>query len=52
MFKNIIIIAGVVAIMLWVFTALMDSAMAANDVNDAGATDNTCLLYTSPSPRD
>ena len=41
MFKNIIIIAGVVAIMLWVFTALMDSAMAANDVNDAGATDNT-----------
>ena len=41
MIKNIVIIAGVVAIMLWVFTALMDSAMAANDVNDAGATDNT-----------
>jgi len=41
MMKNIIIIASVVAIILWVFSALMDSAMAANDVNDAGATDNT-----------
>ena len=41
MMKNIIIIAGVVAIMLWVFSALMDTAMADNDLTSSGATDNT-----------
>jgi len=41
MMKNIIIIASVVAIMLWVFSALMDVAMADNDVSSTGATDNT-----------
>ena len=41
MMKNIIIIAGVVAIMLWVFSALMDVAMADNDLTSSGATDNT-----------
>ena len=41
MMKNIIIIAGVVAIMLWVFSALMDTAIADNDLTSSGATDNT-----------
>ena len=41
MMKNIIIIASVVAIMLWVFSALMDVAMADNDLTSSGATDNT-----------
>ena len=41
MMKNIIIIAGVVSIMLWVFSALMDTAMADNDLTSSGATDNT-----------
>lgn len=41
MMKNIIIIASVVAIILWVFSALMDVAMADNDVSSTGATDNT-----------
>ena len=41
MMKNIIIIASVVAIMLWVFSALMDTAMADNDLTSSGATDNT-----------
>ena len=36
-----IIIASVVAIILWVFSALMDVAMADNDVSSTGATDNT-----------
>ena len=40
MMKNIIIIASVVAIMLWVFSALMDVAMADNDVSSTGATTN------------
>ena len=41
MMKNIIIIASVVAIMLWVFSALMDVSMADNDLTSSGATDNT-----------
>ena len=63
---NILIAAGVTIVMLWIFGALFDSAMA--DVTGAGSTTNDqvaslqthptpwcvgcCLLYTSPSPRD
>jgi len=39
--KNLLIIAAVTIGVLIGFGALMDSAMSANDVNDAGATDNT-----------
>jgi hypothetical protein len=39
--KNLLIICVVTISMLIGFGMLMDSAMSANDVNDAGATDNT-----------
>jgi len=41
MFKNLLIISVVTVGVLFGISALMDSAMSANDVNDAGATDNT-----------
>ena len=41
MLKNILITAVIMATILGVFGWLMDSAMATNDVTDAGATDNT-----------
>ncbi len=41
MFKNLLIICAVTICVLVGFVALMNSAMSANDVNDAGATDNT-----------
>ena len=37
---NALIIAGVTIVMLWVFGALMNSAMADNDVTSSGATTN------------
>ena len=40
-FKNLLIISVVTVGVLFGISALMDSAMSANDVNDAGATDNT-----------
>ena len=39
MIKNIIIAVGITVLMLWVFSALMDNAMA--DVTGSGATTNT-----------
>ena len=39
--KNLLIICTVTICVLIGFVALMNSAMSANDVNDAGATDNT-----------
>ena len=39
--KNLLIICTVTVCVLIGFVALMNSAMSANDVNDAGATDNT-----------
>ena len=39
MIRNIIIAAGITILMLWVFSALMDNAMA--DVTGSGATTNT-----------
>ena len=39
--KNLLIICAVTICVLIGFVALMNSAMSANDVNDAGATDNT-----------
>ena len=41
MIKNILITSIIMATILGVFGWLMDSAMATNDVTDAGATDNT-----------
>ena len=41
MLKNILITAVIMTAILGVFGMLMDSAMATNDVTDAGATDNT-----------
>ena len=41
MIKNIIIAVGITVLMLWIFSALMNSALATNDVSNAGATDNT-----------
>ena len=41
MFKNLLIISVVTVGVLFGISALMDYAMSANDVNDAGATDNT-----------
>ena len=41
MLKNILITAVIMTAILGVFGWLMDSAMATNDVTDAGATDNT-----------
>ena len=41
MIRNIIIAVGITVLMLWTFSALMDNAMATNDVSNAGATDNT-----------
>ena len=41
MIKNIIIAVGITILMLWIFSALMNSALATNDVSNAGATDNT-----------
>ena len=41
MLKYIIIIVFVVALMLWAFAAMMDAAMADNDLTSSGATDNT-----------
>ena len=41
MFKNLLIISVVTVGVLFGISALMDSAMSANDVNDAGATANT-----------
>ena len=38
---NALIIAGVTIVMLWVFGALMNSAMADGDLTSSGATDNT-----------
>ena len=38
--KNIFIIAGVTVVMLWVFGALMNSAMADGDLTSSGATTN------------
>ena len=38
--KNILIIAGVTVVMLWVFGALMNSAMADGDLTSSGATTN------------
>jgi hypothetical protein len=38
--KNILIIAGVTIVMLWVFGALMNSAMADGDLTSSGATTN------------
>ncbi len=39
--KNLLIVCAVTICVLIGFGALMNAAMAANDVNDAGATDNT-----------
>ena len=41
MIKNISIAVIITVCMLWAFSALMDSAMADNDVSSTGATDNT-----------
>ena len=41
MVKNIMIVLGVMVCVLIGLGMLMDAAMSANDVNDAGATDNT-----------